>query len=205
MSGEGQGILPSRQWKQAVHNEPWYQGETVIAGIGQGFNVVTPLQLANGIATLVNGGTRYSPRLLYASKPAGVERAKRLRAPVEMQVPVKDPQDWQTILEGMSQVVNGVRGTARLIAVDSKYRIAGKSGTAQVYQHGIEEKHEDSEVAESLRNHALFVAFAPFDEPRIAIAVVVEHGGGGSSVAAPVARATLDVWLDQEMDRGFVK
>jgi penicillin-binding protein 2 len=173
----------------------------VIAGIGQGFNVVTPLQLANALAVLVNGGTRYAPRLLYASKPAGVERAKRTRAPVEFEVPVRDPQDWQTILDGMDRVVNGLRGTARRIAVDAPFRIAGKTGTAQVYQLAAVKQYDVDEVAEHLRDHALFIAFAPVDAPRIAVAVVVEHGGGGSTAAAPVARATLDAWLEQEIER----
>jgi penicillin-binding protein 2 len=199
--GEGRGLLPSREWKRAAHDQPWYPGETVIAGIGQGFNVVTPLQLANALAALVNGGTRYAPRLLYASKPAGVERAKRVKAPVEFEVPVRDPQDWQTILDGMDRVVNGLRGTARRIAVDAPFRIAGKTGTAQVYQLAAVKQYDVDEVAEHLRDHALFIAFAPVDAPRIAIAVVVEHGGGGSTAAAPVARATLDAWLEQEIER----
>ena len=201
--GEGKGLLPSRQWKRAVHALPWYPGETVIAGIGQGFNVVTPLQLANAVTALVNGGTRFSPRLLYAAKPAGVERAKRIKAPVAFEVPVRDPQDWQVILDGMDSVVNGTRGTARSIAVDANYRMGGKSGTAQVYQLAANKEDNPTEVAEHLRDHAWFVAFAPVDAPRIAIAVVVEHGGGGSTAAAPVARATLDVWLDQELERVF--
>lgn len=199
--GEGKGLLPSREWKRAFQQLPWYPGETVIAGIGQGFNVVTPLQLANAVAALVNGGTRYSPRLLYAAKSAGVERAKRINAPVEFEVPVRDPQDWQAILDGMDRVVNGTRGTARSIAVDAPYRMGGKSGTAQVYQLAANKKDDPQDVAEHLRDHAWFIAFAPVDAPRIAIAVVVEHGGGGSTAAAPVARATLDVWLDQELGR----
>jgi penicillin-binding protein 2 len=138
---------------------------------------------------------------LYAAKSAGVERAKRINAPVAFEVPVRDPQDWQAILDGMDRVVNGTRGTARSIAVDAPYRMGGKSGTAQVYQLAANKKDNPEDVAEHLRDHAGFIAFAPVDAPRIAIAVVVEHGGGGSSVAAPVARATLDVWLDQELGR----
>ncbi len=197
--GEGKGILPSREWKRMAHEEPWYPGETVIAGIGQGFNVMTPLQLANAVATLVNGGTRFAPRLLYASKSAGVERAKRIDAPVAMQVPVDDPQDWQAVLDGMDQVVNGLRGTAKRIAVNSRYRIGGKTGTAQLYKLGKDKIYKEDELPVHLRDHALFIAFAPVEEPRIAIAVVVEHGGAGSKTAAPVARATLDAWLDQEV------
>ncbi len=199
--GEGKGLLPSREWKRAVKEQPWYPGETVIAGIGQGFNVVTPLQLANALAALVNGGTRYAPRLLYAAKPAGVEKANRIEAPVEMQIPVEDAQDWQTILDGMDRVVNGPRGTARGVAVDAHYRTGGKTGTAQVYQLGVDKAKNDSEIAEHLRDHAWFIAFAPVQAPRIAVAVVVEHGGHGASAAAPVARATLDAWLDQEIGR----
>ena len=199
--GEGKGLLPSREWKRAALNEPWYPGETVIAGIGQGFNVVTPLQLANAVAALVNGGNLFSPRLLYASKQAGVERAKRIRAPSELQIPIRDPQNWQTILDGMDLVVNGLRGTARKVAVDAHFRTGGKTGTAQVYQLAAGKKGNQEEVAEHLRDHALFIAFAPVEAPRIAIAVVVEHGGGGSTAAAPVARATLDAWLDQEIEQ----
>ncbi len=199
--GEGKGLLPSRAWKRATLEEPWYPGETVIAGIGQGFNVVTPLQLANAVSALVNGGTRYAPRLLYAAKPAGVAKAKRVSAPVELQIPVRDPQSWQTILEGMDLVVNGSRGTARRVAVDAHFRTGGKTGTAQVYQLAAGKKADQSEIAEHLRDHAWFIAFAPVAAPRIAIAVVVEHGGGGSTAAAPVARLTLDAWLDQELER----
>jgi len=198
--GESEGLLPSREWKRAVRNEPWYPGETVIAGIGQGFNVVTPLQLANAVATLVNGGHRFAPRLLYATKQAGDQRAQRVRAPLAFQVPIKKPQNWQVILKGMDLVVNGIRGTARAMSVDSRYRVGGKTGTAQVYQLGEGEKYNASEVSQNLRDHALFIAFAPVKNPRIAIAVVVEHGGAGSRAAAPVARATLEAWLDQEIE-----
>jgi len=199
--GEGKGLLPSREWKRAVLEEPWYPGETVIAGIGQGFNVVTPLQLANAVSALVNGGTRYAPRLLYAAKPAGIAKAKRVEAPVALQIPVRDPQGWQTILDGMELVVNGSRGTARSVAKDAHFRTGGKTGTAQVYQLKAGKKGDQSNIPEHLRDHAWFIAFAPVDAPRIAIAVVVEHGGGGSTAAAPVARLTLDAWLDQELER----
>jgi len=200
--GEGSGLLPSRDWKETVHGEPWYPGETVIAGIGQGFNVVTPLQLANAVATLVNGGERFAPRLLYATKPAGTGRARRVDAPVIIQVPVNDARNWQTIRDGMDRVVNGLRGTAKDVAIGARYRTAGKTGTAQVYRLGEEEEYDESTVAQHLRDHALFIAFAPVEAPRITIAVIVEHGGAGSRAAAPVARATLDAWLEQELPRG---
>jgi len=199
LPAEGSGLLPSREWKIRTRNEPWYPGETVIAGIGQGFNVVTPLQLANALATLVNGGTRYSPSVLYASKDAGDQQAQRNTAPIALQMPVREAGNWQAILNGMDRVVNGLRGTAKGVAVDARYRTGGKTGTAQVYQLAANRADNDGEIAQHLRDHALFIAFAPVDAPRIAIAVVVEHGGSGSRAAAPVARVVLDAWLDQEL------
>ena len=197
--GEGKGLLPSRDWKRAVRNEPWYPGETVIAGIGQGFNVVTPIQLANAVAALVNGGTRFEPRLLYASKNAGNERAEHIDAPVALKIPVTNPDDWRLVQEGMERVVNGPMGSARKIALGAHYRMAGKSGTAQVFQLGQNEDYVADNVAQHLRDHALFVAYAPVAAPKISVAVVLEHGGGGSSMAAPVAKAVIEAWLDQEV------
>jgi len=101
----------------------------------------------------------------------------------------------------MDRVVNGLRGTAKVVAVDAHFRTGGKTGTAQVYQLDTDKEYNDSDVAQHLRDHALFIAFAPVQAPRIAIAVVVEHGGHGATAAAPVARATLDAWLDQEIER----
>jgi penicillin-binding protein 2 len=198
LPGEGSGLLPSRDWKRGRFNEPWYPGETVISGIGQGFNVVTPVQLAAALSALVHGGDLRRPRLLYAVKPPGGETAQRAEAPVVRDVPVVDEADWAAVLEGMRRVVNGVRGTARSVALDAPYEIAGKTGTAQVFGLAAGEEYEEAEVAEHLRHHALFIAFAPFEEPRIAVAVVVDHGGAGSTRAAPVARAVLDAWLQQE-------
>lgn len=197
--GESSGVLPSREWKRGRYGLPWYPGETVIAGIGQGFNVVTPVQLANALATLVNGGTRFAPRLLYASKRAGNEHAVRNQAPVMSQVSVADAANWDIVREGMRRVVHGSKGTARAIAPDSGLQMGGKSGTAQVASQERDEDMDES-TAEHLRHHALFVAYAPFENPAIVVAVVVEHGGGGSSQAAPVARAVIDAWLGQEPD-----
>ena len=118
-----------------------------------------------------------------------------------MQVPVRDPLNWQVVLDGMDRVVNGLRGTAKRIAVGARYRIGGKTGTAQVIQLEQDKGDKNREIAQQFRDHALFIAFAPVEAPRIAIAVIVEHGGGGSTAAAPVARATLDAWLEQELDQ----
>jgi len=196
--GENSGVLPSRAWKRGQFEEPWYPGETIIAGIGQGFNVVTPVQLANAVATLSNGGTRYEPRLLYASKHAGDDQADKAHAPVQEQVPVTDQANWDLIQAGMRLVVHGEKGTARAIKPESGFEIAGKSGTAQVAAQAVDEDMDES-TATHLRHHALFIAYAPFDQPSIAVAVVVEHGGGGSREAAPVARAVIDAWLSQEL------
>lgn len=198
LPGESSGLLPSRDWKRGRYGEPWYAGETVISGIGQGFNVVTPLQLANTLATLVNGGVRREPRLLYASKRADASRALRREAPVETRVPVRDPEAWEAVKEGMRRVVNGLHGTARDVGLGADYVMAGKTGTAQVFALSGDQEYEESEVAEHLRHHALFIAYAPFESPRIAVAVVVDHGGSGTRDAAPVARAMLDAWLQQE-------
>ncbi len=199
LPGESRGLNPSPQWKQRRYGEPWYPGETVIAGIGQGFNVVTPLQLANALAALANGGARMAPRLLYARKPPGTERARRSEAPTAQQIAVRDPRNWSEIREGMRRVVSGPQGTARVIGLDARFEIAGKTGTAQVYALAEDEEYDEAEVAEHLRHHALFIAYAPAGDPRIAVAAVVDHGGAGARVAAPVARAVIDAWLAQEL------
>jgi len=194
--GESAGVLPSRAWKRGQFGQPWYPGETVIAGIGQGFNVVTPVQLANAVTTLANGGTRFMPRLLYASKRAGDVQAEKVSAPVVLQIPVREPANWEVVREGMRRVVHGAQGTARAIRPEPPLQIAGKSGTAQVAAQA-ENEDMDETTASHLRHHALFIAYAPFEQPSIAVAAVVEHGGGGSRQAAPVARAVIDAWLEQ--------
>lgn len=196
--GENSGVLPSRGWKRGQFAEPWYPGETIIAGIGQGFNVVTPVQLANAVATLANGGKRFEPRLLYADKRAGNEQADKVQAPVASQVPIVNPANWDLVKTGMWRVVHGERGTARSIRPDGGFEIAGKSGTAQVAAQAADEDMDEN-TATHLRHHALFIAYAPFDRPSIVVATVVEHGGGGSREAAPVARAVIDAWLSQEL------
>lgn len=196
--GESAGVLPSRAWKRGQFGLPWYPGETVIAGIGQGFNVTTPVQLATALSALVNGGVRHKPRLLFAAKRAGNEQARRAPAPVALQIPINKVANWQVIQEGMRRVVHGERGTARAIKPSADFQIAGKSGTAQVVAQAVGTEYDASQTAEHLRHHALFIAFAPFSDPGIVVSVVVEHGGGGSSQAAPVARAVIDSWMSQE-------
>ncbi len=201
LPGEIAGVLPSREWKRAHYNQPWYPGETVIGGIGQGFNVVTPIQLAVALSTLSNGGTRFTPRLLYAVKSAGNLQALRVEAAPAMHVPVVSAENWNAVREGMRRVIHGERGTARTLLPLSGYQMAGKSGTAQVVEQEQGEQSQATEVAQHLRNHALFIAFAPVDHPAIVVVAVVEHGGGGSRQAAPVAKAVIEAWLAQEIPR----
>ncbi|PKL95884.1 MAG: penicillin-binding protein 2 [Gammaproteobacteria bacterium HGW-Gammaproteobacteria-8] len=177
LPGETSGILPSRSWKRRTLNEAWFPGETLITGIGQGFTVATPLQLAYAVATLAGRGRAAPPRLL--ATDAAAVRVQHA------------PEDWDAVLAGMRAVVHGSRGTARAIAADLAVEIGGKTGTSQVFSRPDEGEIKPADLPWFLRNHALFIAFAPFDQPRIAIAVVAEHGGGGSSVAAPVAAQVL--------------
>jgi penicillin-binding protein 2 len=186
VGGESAGLLPSSRWKRAARNLPWYPGETLIAGIGQGFMQTTPLQLAVATAQLARGGLALTPRLVLDRAPAAPGQA-----PVSVAI---DPQHLELTFGAMTDVVHGPRGTARRIASDA-YRIAGKTGTAQVFGIAQEEEYEEEEVAAHLRDHGLFIGFAPADDPRIAVAVVVENGGSGSRSAAPVARAVMDRYL----------
>ena len=144
-----------------------------------------------------------APRLALAGKYPDDEKARKFEAPLVNTVQVRDPEAWEAVLEGMRRVVNGAAGTARDVSLNADYVIAGKTGTAQVFAMAADEKYEESEVAEHLRHHALFIAFAPFESPRISVAVIVDHGGSGTRDAAPIARAVLDAWLVQ--DRNLVE
>jgi penicillin-binding protein 2 len=190
--GELPGLMPSRDWKRAAKREPWYPGETLIVGIGQGYFLATPLQLAAATAALANRGTRIQPRVVAALEhPAkGLEPT----IPNIAQLQQKDPHYWDDIVHSMSQVVESIRGTARSIR-SSEYRIAGKTGTAQVFTVKQDEEYDEEKVEKRKRDHALFIAFAPVDDPKIAVAVVVENGGHGGSVAAPIARKVMDQYL----------
>ena len=181
------GLLPSREWKRSVRNLPWYPGDSVNIGIGQGDVLVTPLQLATAVAILANRGRMVTPHLLRDAELS-------LRPNVDI------PDDaWRVISDAMQDVIHrgrrglGENGTAwAYIGMDIPYRAAGKSGTAQVVGIAQGEEYDDAELDERLRKHAWFVAYAPAEEPQIAVAVLVENGGGGSEVAAPVARKVLD-------------
>ena len=174
---------------------PWFPGETLITGIGQGFTLTTPLQLANITAILGNGGQRYKPRIIHAIGEPGVEEIT-LQKHRHIGVVQKDnPENWNIIIKAMKQVVHGLRGTARGINRNLEYKVAGKTGTAQVFGIKEDEEYDEEKIAKKLRDHALFISFAPADEPRIAVAVIVENGGSGGAVAAPIARKVMDAYL----------
>lgn len=198
---ESNGLVPTRSWKRRsfadAEDQIWYPGETVIAGIGQGFMLATPLQLAHSTATLAMRGTRYQPSLVKGLRDP-VSGKLALRQPRQLE-PVTLVQDerWDEIIASMEAVIYDAKGTARPLGLESPWRLAGKSGTAQVVSIAQDAKYDEEELAERSRDHALFVAFAPVDDPRIAVAVIVENGGSGSGVAGPVARKVIDTYLAQ--------
>ncbi|MFZ1392246.1 MAG: penicillin-binding protein 2 [Dokdonella sp.] len=195
--GESSGVLPSREWKRGRFDKAWYPGETVIAGIGQGFWVVTPVQLARGVATLAAGGIARPPRLVFATQKGIGDQPERT-APVPAAPPIfKDPAHWDAVREGMIAVVNGPTGTARTMGIGFPYVIAGKSGTAERYSRTNETWQNISQVAIE-RHQVLFEAFTPAEAPRIAIIVALEAGRGGGRDAAPVVRKMMDAWLQGE-------
>jgi penicillin-binding protein 2 len=198
LPGEASGVLPTREWKARNRDEPWYPGETVIAGIGQGYWVATPLQLVQAVGMLASGGERHPLHLLRATQ-AGFD-APRVPAPIRPPAPtvVKSRANLEAVTAGMVAVMHGPTGTARAAAQGVPYLIAGKTGTAQRVSRKSDQQIDVTQLAYALRHQALFVAFAPAYEPRIALMLVVEHGGSGSKAAAPVARRILDAWLLRE-------
>lgn len=188
---EAPGLVPSREWKLATLGRPWTPGETILSGIGQGYLLATPLQLATGTAVVARRGVRLRPRAAIRIERNGV--AEDL--PAETLAPVAAGSDghWARVIDGMEAVVHGGSGTARHIGEGLGYRIAGKTGTAQAVRQATRlSPAELASIPWERRDHALFAAFAPSDDPSIAVAVVVEHGGSGSRAAAPLARAIID-------------
>jgi penicillin-binding protein 2 len=193
------GVLPNRAWKRATKGEVWFPGENLNVGIGQGDLLVTPLQLATMTAVIANRGQWVRPRMLMSSSGELMEAD-----PPTPMLPIQgvSSSDWERMVASMEDVVHrgdfgyGQNGTAWFyIGRNIGYRMAGKSGTAQVVEIRQGHVYDADELEEFQRNHAWFIAFAPADDPRIALAVLVEHGGGGSSVAAPVAREIIDAYL----------
>jgi penicillin-binding protein 2 len=197
IGGEKTGILPSRAWKVKAFAKPadqaWFPGETVNFGIGQGYLTVTPLQLAHYASIIATRGQIWQPRLVAGYRDAHTGQVRRLAPVSEGEITGVAPEDWQRVVHGMIGVTQ--RGTAAAIGLHAPYIFAGKTGTAQVFSVAQNEKYVASQVAERLRDHSWFIAFAPADQPRIALAVLQENGGAGASAAAPIARKVLDAYL----------
>jgi penicillin-binding protein 2 len=194
LAGEIAGVRPSRDWKRRRFNQEWFPGDTVNVGIGQGFWVTTPLQMAQATAMLANGGLRHRLHLVRASQ-SGFNAPKVPEPQPPGQQVIKDDANLAAVREGLVAVMHGPTGSGRASAVGATYLIAGKSGTAQRTSRKGLERMDPKKLPYHLRHQAWFIAYAPADKPTIAVAVLVEHGGSGSGAAAPVARRILDAWL----------
>lgn len=185
---ERRGVWPSREWKRTVRGQGWYPGDTINMSIGQGYVLTSPMQLAVMTATLAHRGVRIRPQM--------TERAngKFLAPIIEDRFDVAEAH-WDAVFDGMAEVMHGARGTARRAAQGAEYRMAGKSGTAQVVSIPQGAKYDSEALKERHRDHALFVAFAPLEDPQIAVSVILENAEGGSSQAGPVARIVMDAFL----------
>jgi len=194
---EKAGILPSKFWKKAHKSQPWYPGETLITGIGQGYMLATPLQLALSTAILANRGRIIHPKMVHhiEAKGRSLPLPETETETEEQSITLTNQDDWEKMIASMKKVVHHPRGTAHKLAKNIQYEIAGKTGTAQVFTIKQDEKYDASKISEWHRDHALFVAFAPINNPKIAVAVIVENGGSGGSTAGPVARAVMDTYL----------
>jgi len=199
LQGEKKGLIPTREWKKKRFKDRWYAGETVIAAIGQGFVLVTPIQLAVMTAAVANGGTVWKPYVVQKIENRNgeplLESEPQLVRKTEF-----NKKNIEAVHRGLISAVNHPRGTARACKL-SEILVAGKTGTAQVVKRLSDEEEKagtDGDIAWKFRDHALFVAFAPAEKPEIAVAVVVEHGEHGGSTAAPIAREMLRAYLGVE-------
>lgn len=193
LSGELAGVSPSRAWKARISRQPWFPGETVISGIGQGYNLATPLQLAVATAALANGGTVFKPQLVKSVIDSQTGLRKTI-APVVMRTINLPPEQRQVIVDAMIDVTRP-GGTAAAANAGAPYLIAAKTGTAQVVGIKQNEKYNAAKLETGHRDHAVYITFAPADHPKIAIAILVENGGHGGTAAAPIARALMDYYL----------
>ena len=196
LPSEPDGLVPSKAWKKRVRKTVWYPGETVIAGIGQGYMLTTPIQLAAVTATLANRGLRVPPRVVKKIDSSTILEAQLITPAIDAEhLDGSSKKQMEMVVEAMRQVVHSPKGTARGIARDLTYQIAGKTGTAQVVGIPQGAKYDAEKLEEFKRDHSLFVGFAPVDAPEIALSVIVENGGSGSKTAAPIARKTMDFYL----------
>ncbi len=191
LPGESEGLLPSVAWKEA-RGLKWLPGETVIIGIGQGPILATPMQLASAMSALANRGVRMRPTLVRAVINPATRQAREIAPASYPELPLKDKTHLDTIIEYLTDVAHSPRGTAYGIGHNAPYRIAGKTGTTQVKGIAQDAKYSEHATPERFRDHALFISFAPADQPQVVVAVIVENGGHGSSAAAPIARRVMD-------------
>lgn len=192
--------LPSRGWKKAQYNEPWYAGDTISVGIGQGYWTATPLQLAYATATLVNKGKIHPPHLVKQQRLQQLQTSTMVDTQDQDRPPIQlvDDNNWDIVLDGMHQTITHVNGTAYKIFKKANYDSGGKTGTAQVINMAENEKYDASKISERNRDNAMYIGFAPYINPQIVIAVAVENGEHGSSVAAPVARLIMDRYFNNK-------
>jgi penicillin-binding protein 2 len=197
MEGELAGVLPSTEWNERRFHQKWFGGETISIGIGQGKNAFTLLQLAHATATLANGGIVMKPHLVKAIEDPRTATRTLTVSSESARIPLH-PQNLALVRAAMADVTANQSGTAYAAFVGTTYSTAGKTGTAQVVGIGQNEKYDEHRVEERHRDHSLFIAFAPAEpgaQPRIALALLVENGGWGAQVAAPIARAVMDYYL----------
>nr|WP_233254536.1 penicillin-binding protein 2 [Limnohabitans sp. 2KL-51] len=196
LPGEVRGILPSTEWKRNYYKKPeqkkWYGGETISLGIGQGYNTFTMLQLASATATLANGGLQFKPRVVTATQDALTHAQVEVNAQQALSLGYK-PEHVEVVHKGLVGVVTS--GTSARVFTGAAYTSAGKTGTAQAVTIGQKDKYDAGKLSEYQRDHALYMAYAPAEKPRIAVAVVVENAGFGAASAAPIARRVFDYWL----------
>ena len=190
MFEESPGLMPSREWKRITRRQTWFPGETVILGIGQGYMQVTPLQLAQATALIANKGVWNRPHLART-----IDGAPPVDEHPIANIVLHDPREWEQVNHAMQLVMHDPRGIARASAQGAQYRIAGKSGTAQVVAIKQGERYNRLKTAERNRDNALFVGFAPAEDPQIVISVMIENGEAGGRVAGPVVRKVMDAWL----------
>ena len=193
IDGEAGGLLPSQDWKMRRFKQKWFPGDTVSVGIGQGYNLATPMQLAHATSVLANRGVVYRPHVVRQIQNSVTNALTSIEVEPIAQIALA-PANLERVTNAMVDVMRP-GGTAAWAGAGAQYRIAGKTGTAQVIGMKQHEKYDERRVAERHRDHALFISYAPAEAPTIALAVLVENGGHGSSTAAPIARAVFDFYL----------
>ena len=191
---ETMGVMPSRDWKRLRRKQTWYLGDTISVGIGQGYWTATPIQLARAHSILTQHGHNVIPHLLKSVRE-GDGHQEPFREPTDQVLVVKDDSYWKVAMEGMYRVINGAEGTGRKAFANTPYKAAGKSGTAQVIGMKQDQKYDAHRLKEEHRDNALFVAFAPYEDPKAVVTLILENAGGGSTQAAPVVRQILDAYL----------